>query len=486
MPQNPTNKERLREITARIEQGVKEVFTSGKYADYLRTMSRFTHYSANNRILIYAQNPKATHVASYQAWQNKFGRHVVKGAKGITIIAPTPYKKKIEEEKLDPDTKMPMLDENGDVITEEKEIRIPMFKPVTVFDVSQTDGKPLPVLAETLVGNVQNFEVFMEAIKRSSPVPIIIEPMQQNMDGYFSLSGQNIHLREGMSEVQTVCAAIHEITHAKLHNADSGDEKSRRIEEITAESVAFSVSSYFNIETDANSFGYIANYVQGKSINDLKNSLDLIAKTADEIISDIDRNYAELMKERDAEVNLDEVPADDVEQRFLNNPADAIAIYQLKSDAPAELRFTGLAHLDSQPDKANYAAVYTGDLVPDDNTARILENFYCIFNDDRPVDFTGHSLSVSDIIALKREGVVSYHYCDSIGFVELPDFGKESPLKNAEMLLEDDYSMLDGRINNGKSALAEEKKPSVLEQLKTKETAPKIPKSPKKTKENER
>ena len=468
MSEKPTNKELLKEITARIEQGVKEVFTSGKYADYLRTMSRFTRYSVNNRLLIYMQNPKASYVAGYQAWQNKFGRHVVKGAKGITIIAPTPYKKKIEEDKLDPETKLPLLDENGDVITEEKEIRIPMFKPVTVFDVSQTDGKPLPVLAETLVGSVQNFDVFMEAIKCSSPVPIIVEPMQQNMDGYFSLSEQNIHLREGMSEVQTVCAAIHEITHAKLHNSDSGDEKSRRIEEITAESTAFSVCAYYNIETDANSFGYIANYVQGKSINDLKNSLDLIAKTADEIISDIDRNYAELMKEHDAEINLDEVPAYDVEQRFLNNPADAMAVYQLKEDAPAELRFMGLEHIDSPPDKANYAAVYTSDLVPDDNTTRILENYYCIFNDDRPVDFTGHSLSVSDIIALKREGVVSYHYCDSIGFVELPDFGKES------------------QITIGKSALAEDKKPSVLEQLKTKENTPKMPKSPKKTKENER
>lgn len=469
MAEKLTNKERLREITARIEQGVKEVFTSGKYADYLRTMSRFTHYSANNRILIFAQNPHATHVAGYQAWQNKFGRHVLKGAKGITIIAPTPYKKKIEEEKLDPETKLPMLDENGDVITEEKEIRISMFKPVTVFDISQTEGKPLPILAETLVGDVQNYEIFMEAIKCSSPVPIIVEPLQQNLDGYFSLSEQNIHLREGMSEVQTVCAAIHEITHAKLHNnADSGDEKNRSIEEITAESTAFSVCAYYKIETDANSFGYIANYVQGKSINDLKNSLDLIAKTADEIISDIDRNYAKLMKEHDTEIHVDEVPVNDVEQRFLNSPTDAMAVYQLKSDAPAELRFMGLEHLDSPPDKANYAAVYTSDLVPDDNTTRILENFYCIFNEERPVDFTGHSLSVSDIIALKRGGVVSYHYCDSIGFVELPDFGRESP------------------INNGKSALAEDKKPSVLEQLKTKETTPKMLKSPKKTKENER
>lgn len=575
MAEKLTNKERLKEITARIEQGVKEVFTSGKYADYLRTMSRFTHYSTNNRILIYSQNPKASHIAGYQAWQNKFERHVVKGAKGITIIAPTPYKKKIEEEKIDPDTKLPMLDENGDVITEEKEIKIPMFKPVTVFDISQTDGKPLPVLAETLVGNVQNYDVFMEAVKRSSPVPIIMEPMQENMDGYFSLSEQNIHLREGMSEVQTVCAAIHEITHAKLHNADAEEQKSHKVEEIEAESVAFAVCAYYGIETDANSFGYIANFTQGKSIEELKNSLDLIGRTADEVISEIDRHYTELMKDREAEVNVDEiplpetpeivlepmpdpsipvdvmysygytdadmlplskdralelaerdvtvymlysdnsetmvfdtediinfdglfgitredwdaikadVPVHDVEQRFLSNSADAMVVYQIKQEAPAELRFTGLDYLDSPPDKANYTAVYTRDLVPDDDTTRTLENFYYIFNDDRPVDFTGHSLSVSDIIALKREGVVSYHYCDSFGFTELPDFDKESPLKNAEMLLEDDYSMLDGRINNGKSALAEDKKPSVLEQLKAKDIVPKTPKPPKKTKEHE-
>lgn len=576
MAEKSTNKERLKEITARIEQGVKEVFTSEKYAAYLRTMSRFHHYSTNNRLLIYSQNPNATHVAGFQAWRNKFGRHVVKGAKGITIIAPTPYKKKIEEEKLDPDTKLPMLDENGEVITEEKEIKIPMYKPVTVFDISQTDGKPLPELAETLMGDVQNYDVFMEAVKLSSPAPIIMEPMQQNMDGYFSLAEQNIHLRESMSEVQTVCAAIHEITHAKLHNTNAEEQKSHKVEEIQAESVAYAVCAYYGIETAANSFGYLANYTQGKSIEELKNSLDLIGRTADEIISDIDRHYAELMKEREAEVNADDlllpempemilestpdpsIPFDvmrnygytdadmlplskdralelaerdvtvymlysdnteamvfdtediinfdglfgiaredwdviktdisvhDVEQRFLNNPADAMAVYQLKQDAPAELRFIGLEKLNSPPDKTNYVAVYTRDLVPDDDTARILENFYYIFNDDRPVDFTGHSLSVSDVIALKREGVVSYHYCDSIGFVELPDFDRENPLKNAELLLEDDYSMLDGRINNGKSALAEDKKPSVLDQLKAKETVPKIPKSTKKSRENER
>ena len=297
MPDKKSIKERLKEITESIEKGVTEVFTSGKYANYLRTMSRFHGYSVNNRILIYFQNPNASRVAGYRAWQDKFGRHVVKGAKGMQILAPTPIKKKIEEEKLDPDTKLPMLDESGNVITEEKEVKIPMFKPVTVFDVSQTDGKPLPTLAETLVGNVQNYDVFMEALRRSAAVPIIIEPMESDTDGYFSLAEQNIHLREGMSEIQTVCAAIHEMAHSRLHNTDM-EKKSHTVEEIEAESVAYTVCAYYGIETDANSFGYLASYVQDKSVSELKNSLDTIGKTADELISDIDRNYAEIMKER--------------------------------------------------------------------------------------------------------------------------------------------------------------------------------------------
>ena len=489
MAEKSTNKERLKEITARIEQGVKEVFTSGKYADYLRTMSRFTHYSTNNRILIYSQNPKASHVAGYQAWQNKFERHVIKGAKGITIIAPTPYKKKIEEEKLDPDTKLPMLDDNGDVITEEKEIKIPMFKPVTVFDISQTDGKPLPVLAETLVGNVQNYDVFMEAVKRSSPVPIVIEPMQENMDGYFSLSEQNIHLREGMSEVQTVCAAIHEITHAKLHNSDAEEQKSHKTEEIEAESVAYAVCAYYGIETDANSFGYIANYTQGKSINDLKNSLDLIGRTADGIISDIDRHYTDLMNEREAKINVDELPLPEPPEVILEpmpDPSFSLDVMRdygytdadmlpLSKDRALELAERDVTVYMLYSDNSEAMVFDTEDIVNFDGLFGITREDWDAIKADMP-------MRDSDIVAKNQDHVVSYvSGKDS----ELPDFGKESPLKNAEMLLEDDYSMLDGRINNGKSALAEDKKPSVLEQLKAKDAAPKTPKPPKKTKEHE-
>ena len=360
MAEKPTNRERLREITEGIEQGIKELFESEKYMRYLSVMSRFHRYSVNNTMLIYMQKPDATLVAGYNKWKNQFERHVKRGEHGITIIAPTPYKKKIEEQKLDPDTKAPMLDKDGKVIMEEKEIEIPLFRPVKVFDVSQTDGKPLPELASSLSGNVQNYEVFMEALRRSAPVPIEFEPMAANMDGYFSSDQQRIALRPGMSEVQTVSAAIHEIAHSKLHDpkraepepawkvvmvSDGGTRKNysqgfateveaeqfaadadwryvdenqfewrleveedhsaeiqaakdRRTEEVQAESISYAVCQYYGIETGDNSFGYIASWSQGKELKELRASLEVINKTAGELITDIDRHYKEICKER--------------------------------------------------------------------------------------------------------------------------------------------------------------------------------------------
>ena len=360
MAEKPTNRERLREITEGIEQGIKELFESEKYMRYLSVMSRFHRYSVNNTMLIYMQRPDATLVAGYNKWKNQFSRHVKRGEHGITIIAPTPYKKKIEEQKLDPDTKAPMLDKDGKVIMEEKEIEIPLFRPVKVFDVSQTDGKPLPELASSLSGNVQNYEVFMEALRRSAPVPIEFEPMAANMDGYFSSDQQRIALRPGMSEVQTVSAAIHEIAHSKLHDpkraepepawkvvmvSDGGTRKNysqgfateveaeqfaadadwryvdenqfewrleveedhsaeiqaakdRRTEEVQAESISYAVCQYYGIETGDNSFGYIASWSQGKELKELRASLEVINKTASELITDIDRHYKEICKER--------------------------------------------------------------------------------------------------------------------------------------------------------------------------------------------
>lgn len=307
-----TNKERLREITESIEQGIKELFESEKYMQYLRVMSRFHRYSVNNITLIHLQKPHATHVAGFNKWRDQFGRHVKRGEKGIKIIAPTPYKKKIEEIKRDPDTKAPVLDKNGNAVMEEKEISIPRFKVVSVFDVSQTEGKPLPQLASDLTGNVQDYEIFMEALRRASPVPLEIRPIQDAMDGYFDSENQSITLRDDMSEVQTVCAAIHEITHSKLHNyekerlaAAAGEgakeppnPKDRHTEEVEAESVSYAVCQYYGIETGENSFGYIANWSSGKELPELRASLETIQKTANGLITDIDRHFLEICKER--------------------------------------------------------------------------------------------------------------------------------------------------------------------------------------------
>ena len=320
MAEKQSSRDRLKEITASIEDGIKELFRSETYAQYLQTMSRFHHYSVNNQVLIHMQKPDATLVAGFNKWKNQFGRNVIKGEHGIKIIAPTPFKKKIEQEKLDPDTQLPMLDADGKIITEEKTIQIPMYKPVTVFDVSQTEGKPLPQLAHDLSGNVANYDVFMEALRRSSPVPISIEVMGGGMDGYFDLEHQDIAIRKGMSEVQTVSAVIHEVAHALLHNRTKDTEEktpelSRSTEEVQAESISYAVCAYYGIATGDNSFGYIASWSKDKTLPELRESLEVISKTADGLISDIDRHYAEILKEREAELIAAE-PAMAVERLY--------------------------------------------------------------------------------------------------------------------------------------------------------------------------
>lgn len=301
-------KEQIKVLTEQIETGIQALFQSGdleKYQAYLRTASRFHRYSVNNQMLIFSQCPHATLVAGYQKWQNQFSRHVLRGEKGITIIAPTPYKIKVEQDKLDPDTKQPLLDADGKTITEEKEVQIPMFRPVKVFDVSQTDGKPLPEQVKSpiaeLTGNVEHYEAFMDALKRVSPVPIEMKPLTNDLDGFFSPSKQSITLREGMSEVQTVCAAVHEIAHSKLHNyamQPDSQPKDSSTEEIEAESIAYTVCAYFGIETSANSFGYVATWSKDKDLKAFKESLDTIRKTSSELISGVEQQFKEICKER--------------------------------------------------------------------------------------------------------------------------------------------------------------------------------------------
>ena len=683
MADKPTNRERLQQITAGIEQGIQELFESEKYMRYLSVMSRFHRYSVNNTMLIYMQKPDATLVAGYNKWKNQFERHVKRGEHGITIIAPTPFKKKIEEQKLDPDTKAPMLDAEGKVIMEEREVEIPMFRPVKVFDVSQTDGKPLPELAPSLSGNVQNYEAFMEALRRSAPVPLSVEPMAANMDGYFSPDQQRIAIRAGMSEVQTVSAAVHEIAHSKLHNyakvqkeaARASDKeppkkKDRNTEEVEAESISYAVCQYFGIQTGENSFGYIATWSQDKTLPELRASLETINKAAGELIADIDRHYKEICKERgidltaqpeqampqqateeipatpepsaeyreallvlddttylhvqpcdtgwdytlydaatrkqldggqlDApelplstaalkicemhgmggqsiryaplsmietlqeaavqqmqaaaqaavpevtqlpdvlEQTLDEYPMPDPtltqddlekcgyldsdllplskerayelmaqdltvymvqqgenpamafdtadldahdgifavtreewedspsfdaqvkermdhqqerEQAFLNHKGDCYAIYQVKhTDELRDIRYEGLEWIKSigrTVQRDNYDLVYTAPLTPGDLKGSVLDNLEYRFNNEHPADYRHPSMSVSDIVAIKQDGKVSCHYCDSFGFQQIPGFLPDNPLKSAEMTVEDDYGMIDGVINNG-------------------------------------
>ena len=817
----PTNRERLQEITAGIEQGIKELFESEKYMRYLSVMSKFHRYSVNNTMLIYMQKPEATLVAGFNKWKNQFERHVKKGEHGITIIAPTPYKKKIEEMKRDPDTHAPILDADGKAVMEEKEIEIPMFRPVKVFDVSQTDGKPLPELSSSLSGTVPHYEAFLEALRHSAPVPIEFEPMAANMDGYFSPDQQRIAIREGMSEVQTVSATVHEIAHSKLHNQkkiqidndeqyqevelfekpalfsngrisrddlpegvycydlrgsddDPGSpicveervvvnhagsviltaplefpeegrlyftdetglnfnggmltlsqflqeqKKDRRTEEVEAESISYAVCQYFGIQTEENSFGYIASWSKGKELKELRASLETINKTSCELINNIERHYKEICKERGIDLTakqepeqadipqealfllddatylhiqpcdtgwdytlydketmkeldggqldapelsrsaavqqiceglelenpsiqdaplsmietlqdaacqqmqeqinqqtaetaatqlpdaqeqaLDEYPMPDSEvsvsdmqeygyfydgmlpvtreraleldaagltvyvlhedntesmvfdteeimehgglfgveheewekspqfhekvlerqerqlereQAFLAHEGCCFAIYQVSRDDPQNVRFMNLDWLQSHNlavDRSNYDLIYTAPLNGSGSTMEQLETLYEQFNLKKPVDFHSPSLSVSDIVAIKQDGKVSCHYCDSVGFTEIPGFLPDNPLKNAEMAVEDDYGMIDGIINNGakEPTVAEleqqarsgqpislmdlaaaahreerEKKKSVMEQLKSQPKAEHKKTAPKKSAERE-
>ena len=303
MAEKQSNKERLKEITAGIEKGIQELFQSDRYRNYLSTMSKFHRYSLNNVMLIHSQMPDATLVAGRKKWETQFQRKVLDSERrnGIEIIAPATFNKTIQIEKLDPDTQLPILGRDGKPVTEEKTIKIPYFKMVKVYDVSQTDGKPLPQLSMNLTGDVAQYEVFLEALKRTSPVPMEIKPIPEDMDGYLNLETQRIAIQEGMSEVQTISACVHEIAHAKLHNpgkAVKQTEQDQNTEEVEAESISYAVCQYFGIETGDNSFGYIASWSQGKELEELKTSLTIINKTASELITTIEQHFQEICKER--------------------------------------------------------------------------------------------------------------------------------------------------------------------------------------------
>lgn len=302
------NAQQVREITDKLEQGIKELFESEKFKEYLTTMSKFYNYSFNNTLLIAMQKPDATLIAGYTSWQRNFDRHVMKGEKGIKILAPAPYKAQKEREKIDPATQKPVLDADGKPVTETVEVMRPAFKVVSVFDVSQTDGKELPDIAvDELTGSVENYAAFFEALKQESPVPISFEDIPGGAKGYFSHVENRIAIQEGMSEIQTVKTAIHEIAHAKLH-AIKPDEKvapeerkDRHTKEVEAESVAYTVCQRYSIETSDYSFGYIAGWSSDKDTKELKGSLETIRSTAAEMIESIDAKLKVLLAEKSQE-----------------------------------------------------------------------------------------------------------------------------------------------------------------------------------------
>ena len=308
--------DRLKEITDRLEQGIKELFESERYKEYLRVMSKFYNYSFNNTMLIAMQKPDASYVAGFNAWKNNFQRNVIKGEKGIRILAPAPFKVKREMEKLDPQTQQPIIGKDGKPVTEEQEVTIPAFKVVSVFDVSQTEGKELPDIAvDELTGDVEQYKDFFAALERTSPVPIGFEKITGGAHGYYHLEEKRIAIDEGMSELQTLKTAIHEVSHAKLHDIDLNAPKDeqqvrpdRRTREVEAESVAYTVCQHYGLDTSDYSFGYVAGWSSGKELTELKGSLETIRSAANEIINSIDEHLKEIQQEREAAQEKETLP----------------------------------------------------------------------------------------------------------------------------------------------------------------------------------
>ena len=298
--------EKIKEITDRLEQGITELFDSERYKEYLQVMSKFHNYSFNNTLLIAMQKPDASLIAGFNAWKNNFGRNVMRGEKGIRILAPSPYKIRQEVEKKDPQTGKTVTDSSGKPVMETKEIQIPAYKVVAVFDVSQTEGRELPAIgANELTGDVEQYEDFYTALEKTSPVPMGFEKIEGTAHGYYHLEEKRIAIDEGMSQFQNLKTAIHEIAHAKLHDIDLNapeqpDRPDRRTREVQAESIAYTVCQHYGLDTSDYSFGYVAGWSSGRELAELKTSLETIRATAAEIINTIDGHFTELQKEREA------------------------------------------------------------------------------------------------------------------------------------------------------------------------------------------
>ena len=400
-------REQMNQITERLEKGLKEYMSNdAQFKKVLETMAKFHHYSANNVLLIAMQMPSATHVASYSSWQKRFNRQVMKGQHGISIIAPAPYKKKTQQEVQDPRTGKPVLGPDGRPQTKEVEITVPHFKVSKIFDISQTRGEPLPELdVPELTGTAENYEIFMDAMHAVSPVPIRFDEIAGGAKGYYDSANKEIVIQSGMSEIQTMKTTVHELAHARLHDRDTMREqglvKDQRTRETEAEAIAHVLLSHYQIDSSDYSIPYLASYAESMDTTALHASLDTIRRTASEIL-------------------------DEVETYIAERDVDRYTIYQIEDGTPAaDYSFMGLDFVKEQGYRVSmeyYQDVYHGYLRSDDT----LDSLYVRFNrDDRPGATQMHSLSVSDVIVLHKNGEDKAFYVDSLGFTEIPEFFQE-------------------------------------------------------------
>jgi len=453
--------EKVKEITARLEQGVQAIFDSDRYKEFLTAMSKFHDYSLNNTILIAMQGGNL--VMGFRQWEKEFDRHVKKGEKGIKIFAPAPYKVKKLVDKIDPETRKPMLDREGKVVKEEKEITVPAFKVITVFDISQTEGKEFPDLSvKPLLADVEQYEDFFAALEKASPVPIAFEQIGGGANGYFSLTDKRIAIKEGVSELQAVKTAIHEIAHAKLHDVDlnAPPEQQNRVDrhtrEVEAESVAYTVCQHFGLDTSDYSFGYVAGWSSGKEMTELKASLETIQATAKELITEIEGHFTELQQQREAEQEqqtpvFDKLPPEQ-QQALSDTVKDTLQMLvdadkRIYGDVTGKtleaIAAQGYSYKDGQLEKqqpeATPDSLMTGETV---KTPR--GNFHITDMSREQIEAAGfgfHHASEDGKYLIMGNGTQAFAIA-----AEQPQ--RDNPLKHVEDTIEQNDNNFDGLINN--------------------------------------
>ena len=453
--------DKVKEITARLEQGIQAIFDSDRYKEFLTAMSKFHDYSLNNTILIAMQGGNL--VKGYSQWQKEFDRHVKSGEKGIKIFAPAPYKVKKLVDKIDPDTRKPILDSEGKTVKEEKEVTVPAFKVVTVFDISQTEGKEFPDLSvKPLLADVEQYEDFFAALEKASPVPIAFEQITNGANGYFSLTDKRIAIKEGVSELQAVKTAIHEIAHAKLHDVDLNapleeqNRVDRRSREVQAESVAYTVCQHFGLDTSDYSFGYVAGWSSGKEMTELKASLETIQATAKELITEIEGHFTELQQQRQAEQEqqtpvFDKLPPEQ-QQALSDTVKDTLQMLvdadkRIYGDVTGKtleaIAAQGYSYKDGQLEKQQPEA--TPDSLMTGETVRTPRgNFHITDMTREQIEAAGfgfHHASEDGKYLIMGNGTQAYAIA-----AEQPQ--RDNPLKHVEDTIEQNDNNFDGLINN--------------------------------------